>query len=757
MDRRALAFTSIGIVLLAALPARAAELAVEEFATVTRVTIPALDGGEWIVNESVRAFDMRTGAVDLGMTVPTLPGGSRLAALEVWEGNGNTGISIRFTCTCTTTHFRGEAGVVIVDISEAPPPDPVQAEAVEPPGPDTPAKAVKSDEEPEEPPQEPDEPHKTVELAGPAGPVDPPEPEEPEESVRDAPPAPAPTTRRKRASPGAETAEKAPRSSLPPETKPVAVVQARFTEVVRARTAPARPARPAPGDEAILRAPLPRAKPANRRPRPSAPQGEDAAIDALRAVVLSKLAAGVEEGRITMESGKGAASAYVPAGCPDEAALDLKRLTGSDGFREALPALRADVYDEMKQVNPAAVRMLARHFLAFGLGEEARNVIAAFDGEGPAEKLIVEMATVLEGNGKTMSSGLLIKPGCGPRAAVWRAMVAAESRTGTVGAIYDEARNTVLDLPDPLRKILGARIALGLIDEGDRESAMRLWRNMERATGPRTPELDLLEAHTDEGRQLDTLLAIARSRSPLAGEAAMRAADMLLLNEDRARAEHLGATLEDLIFIHRGTATETSLSLALAQLQARYGNLAAALTALAKKADDQPERAEHWRSIARETIRVATESADPVARPRDFDTILASLEYLDDSPSSDGAKFSLVRKLMSVGGAHIVESVLTPAIRRRAPEARRLLAEAKLLMGDAAGARRLLAGLEDEDSEALQARTATLSASGSAETARDRFAPVGEIPRAATISGARALMEKAEEDLSIIEELLADG
>jgi len=492
-----------------------------------------------------------------------------------------------------------------------------------------------------------------------------------------------------------------------------------------------------------------------------ATESEDAAIDALREAVLSRLALGVEQGRITMDADNGARPQYVPAGCPDEAALDLKRLIGSDDFREALPTLRADVYDEMKQVNPAAVRTLARHFIAFGLGEEARNVIAAFkgegDGDGAAEKLIVEMATVLEGDGATMSSGLLIKPECGPRAAVWRATVAAESETGTVRGIYDEARNTVLDLPGPLRRILGARIALGLIDEGDRESAMRLWRNLQQATGPGTPELDLLEAHTDEAHQLESLLAIARSRSPLAGEAAQRAAAMLLRSEDRERAERLGAALEDLIFVYRDTDAETGLSFALAQLQARYGDLASALTALAKKADDQPERAEHWRSIARETIRVATEGADPVARPRDFDTILASLQYLDDSPASDGAKFSLVRKLMAVGGANIVESVLTTQIRDRSPEARRLLAEARLLMGDAAGARRLLAGLKGEDSQTLQARAALQGASGSADTARDRFGPAGAAPREASISGARALMEKTEEDLSIIEELLADG
>jgi len=447
----------------------------------------------------------------------------------------------------------------------------------------------------------------------------------------------------------------------------------------------------------------------------------------------------------------------VPAGCPDEAALDLKRLTGSQDFRAAMPALRSDIFDEMKQVNPAAVRALARHFVAFGLGAEARNVLAAFDTDGAPEKLILSMASVLEGEGATIGENLLLKPGCGPRAAVWHAAVASEGTSGTVREIYENARNAILDVPGPLRKILGARIALGLIDEGDRESAMRLWRNLETATGPRTPEMRLLAAYAADGNQLNNLLALAETRSPAAGEAAIRAANILLDTQNRAQAERLGSTLEDLTFIQRGTPFESPLSLAHARLQARYGNLAAALTVLAEKADDQPERADHWRSIARETIRVATEGADPVTRPHDFDTILASLKYLDDSAGSDAAKFSLVRKLMNIGGAPIVESVLKPEILERSTEARRLLAEAKLLMGDATGARKLLDGLNDDESALLQKRTEATTGTAGADSARELFAPVKRPSGKASISDARALMDEADADLSIIEELLADG
>ena len=122
MNRLALPFLSVGAALLSTVSAQAAALTVEEFDAMTRVTIPALEEGEWTVNRSVRAFDMRIGSVDLGMTDPVLPDESRLSAVEVWEGKTDTGISIRFTCDCTTSHFDGEGGVTIVDIARRIPP-----------------------------------------------------------------------------------------------------------------------------------------------------------------------------------------------------------------------------------------------------------------------------------------------------------------------------------------------------------------------------------------------------------------------------------------------------------------------------------------------------------------------------------------------------------------------------------------------------------------------------------------------------------
>jgi len=702
-------------------PALAADVVVEEFDTLTRITVPGTPAAGWTVRNGSRSIDLRKFGTDLDLESPPLGDGSRLETLGVWKGSVNAGISIRFSCDCEASHYYNDGGSVIIDVTARTTPLPLPT---------------------------------PLPLLTPLIPLTP---------------------------LGIEAASTTERVETPQFLRPVETVASTVIigehvptawnrpTVTMAEAAPGRPAPPRQRKEEpwrlaniLVATPLPRPKPAIGIIEPGTAtnpvESEDAAIDALRDSILEKLALGVEQGRIVMDTGpeRGGGS-YVPAGCADEAALDLKRLTGSDDFRAALPRLRADVYDDMKQLNPAAVRNLARHFIAFGLGAEARNVIAAFETSGPPERMILDMASILEGETDGLGDSLLLKPDCGPRAAVWRGMVAAEAGDGTVAAIYDTAREAIYDVPGPLRKILGARIAVGLIDEGQRETAMRLWRNLQVATGPATPEMQLLGTYAVEGTVLDRMLGLSETRSPIAVEAALRAADMLAQTTNRGAAERLGMTLDDLAFLYRDSQSEAPLSLAQAKLQARYGDLASALTALAEKVEDHPERADHWRGIAHETIRVATEGADPVARPHDFDTILSSLRYLDDSPASDAAKLSLARKLLNIGGAHIVDTVLTAPTLKRSTEARRLLAEARLLTGDAPGARKLLAGLGDDESAPLRDRAAAMGKTVTIDSARALFAPVKRPPETASISAARDLLDEADADLSIIEELLADG
>lgn len=685
--------------------ALAADVLVEEFDALTRITVPGTLKEGWTVRNGTRSIDLRKFGTDLEIESPPLSDNGRVETLGIWKGSVNAGVSIRFSCDCEATHYFGDGGNVVIDVTARTTPLPIEA-----------ASSIAR-----------------VNTAQRPRPVE------------------------------TETRATTPVTDLHVPTewnRPTVTIG----EPARERSAAPSRRKEEPWRLAnlLVATPLPRPKPpvepAGADALKTVTNSDDAAIDALRDSILEKLAVGVEQGRIVMDTGaeRGSGS-YVPAGCADETALDLKRLTGSDQFRESLPRLRADVYDDMKQMNPAAVRNLARHFIAFGLGAEARNVIAAFETSGPAERLILDMASILEGETDDIGESVLMKPDCGPRAAVWRGMVAAEKDDGTVTATYDTAREAIFDVPGPLRKILAARIAMGLIDEGERETAMRIWRNLQVAAGPNTPEMQLLGAHAVEGNTLNRLLGLSETRSPIAVEAALRAADMLAETTNRAAAERLGMTLDDLAFLYRESEAEAPLSLAHAKLQARYGDLASALTVLAGKAEEHPERADHWRGIAHETIRVATEGANPVARPHDFDTILSSLQYLDESPSSDAAKLSLARKLMDVGGAHIVDTVLTAPTLKRSTEARRLLAESRLLMGDAAGARKLLAGLKDEESAPLRERAAAMGKTVTIDSARALFAPVKRPPETASISAARDLLDEADADLSIIEELLADG
>ena len=665
MLRHALSLTAA----LAAAPALAADITVEEFPGLTRIVVPARSA--WTVSQTPRGLDLVTRDTGFPLSSPALRSGSRLSALDVWSGGTNSGIDIRFGCDCTASHYEN-GGAVVIDIAARIAPTAASRSA----------------------------------GWGRA-------------TIRQPTPEPASTTVRENTRTGDRD-----------EAWRLANVLV-GTPIPRRR--PERPTRPT-------------------STVPALPESTDPALDALRDSVMESMAFAVEQGRVTLERNAERSRALpVPAGCPDEAGLDLKRLVPQGSFRTASTGLRAAVYDDLKQIDPAAVRRLARYFIAFGLGEEARNVIKAFETTGKAETQIMTMANVLAGRTGDLEGTLLLKPGCGPRAAVWRAAVDASAKTGTVNKTYNETGGGLYDLPDPLRKVLGGRIALGLITEGERDVALRLWRDLETADGPDTPEMALLAAYARNAEPLDDLISLAASRSPIAGEAAIRAATLLTGRDDHARAERLGYLLEDLVFLYGDTPIGADLNLAFAQLQGRYGDLASALKILNAKALAQPERAGHWRDVAHETIRTASDGADPIERPADFEIVLSALQYLDDSPASDTAKIALTRKLMDAGGAHLAGNILKPALIKRSIEAKRLLAEAKLRDGDAAGARALLKGLRDKQSAdemaGLKARNATAAL----------FGPDPAAPEAASITAARRLMEDTETDLSIVKELLVDG
>ncbi len=496
--------------------------------------------------------------------------------------------------------------------------------------------------------------------------------------------------------------------------------------------------------------------------RPEPMNDFDSAIEGIRSAVEAQINEAALQGQITLSGGNGFNRKPLDKGCPDEAALDLRRLTDTVSFREPIPSLRAAVLDEMKQINPTAVRALSRHFVAFGLGTEAKAVFGSFGTGGEAEDLIIDMANYLDGEFSKLSESALFYKQCGRNAAVWRAALAAVQRTGGVREAYAAADGAVLDLPDTLRLNLGAQIALGLIDEGDKTTAMRIWRNLENARGPETAAQRLLRAYiqpedASEMAPLSILADLSETRTPEAIPAVLRATEILIKGFDRGDAKRVRQSLDDLIYIYEGTDKEAGLVLARAKMNARYGNLASALQELKARLSDEPENAGYWSELIQRTIRSAIEGADPIERPGDFAKILRVQSDLDQSPQSDVARLSLARQAVDSGAAHVATDVLPKPVLARSMDARKIMAEAALKMGRSKQAITLLNGAKDKDSIALRRRAMTLSADDVRTVSAGRFDTAPTATQDAPLAHARQLLDQSITDLTTVEEMLSDG
>ncbi len=699
-----------------ALPAMAEPVLITEYPGMTRITVPFVTGGDWRVKRSPGKIALTTAVGDAVLSAKAVTPDSRLSTLSVWKGEKDSGIDIAYTCDCTPGIYTNDARQMVIDLKQNDAPSLVPATVM-----------VRS-------------PARSATASGWNA---------SRKVAPSAAPRPAPIQPRQVA--------QTPEAPVRPRALR-ALAEGPRRIVIGASSA----------DESLAASPVPRARPriaaaAPKAPRPANVSESDASIDAIRKSVLSQLDAAADEGVIQLsQSGRLAAAANLPPECPDEAALDFARLVDTSSFRGPLPELRAAVFDDMKQLSAGSVRALARHFIAFGLGPEARSVFESFGTEGDVETTMLDMAAFLEGNYDALKDSALFQKACGPRAAIWRTALAAVEGSGTVSDLYPVTDGLVFRLPDALNKILGAQIALGLFDEGDSERAMRLWRALDVAGGPETPEMRLLAAYTRPPNAppetiLPRLIDVAETRQPESAEAALRAATILETTFDNDSAGRLRSDLDDLIFAYRGSAMERPLVLARTRLNARYGDLNSALEDLQARIGAEPAKSEEWRRLIQQTIKSAVKQADAGANPADFNAILKAQVNLDASPEADESRVTLARKLIDAGGAHLIDKVITPQVFRRSSDARKVFADALVRRGLADKAMLVLARSDDDESLAMKERIRTLGATDMRVRLEDRFDALPTASTDAPLTYARDLLEGSISDLNQIEEIMTDG
>lgn len=360
---------------------------------------------------------------------------------------------------------------------------------------------------------------------------------------------------------------------------------------------------------------------------------------------------------------------------------------------------------------------LARLFISFGFGAEARAVIAALAPRHPDAAILDALAHIVDAD--SPPPGILDNQAdCPGRAQLWLAL--ATSIPGTP----DDVLVAVSELPLPLRRHLSARLISIYLEAGDKPTAEAIRASVGRAAGPHGDGFNLAAARLDAADQqphgLRTVRNLAQSASPVADEAL--ALHLALGNQGgpppeppaMARAE---IRADDLRGTDTGFRLETELIMA--ALRIDDFELAGSRLADAITAGLLPdERAD---ALVAEYVSALAERASD-------ETVLVHAAAMKDTilsrPYSAPGRSALAQRLADLGFARLARDYLPTGVDGGSDLA--LTAEVLLLAGDPLRALALLEDVVAPDDRQLGVRAAALRALDRLEEAATLYDSLGD-------------------------------
>jgi hypothetical protein len=450
--------------------------------------------------------------------------------------------------------------------------------------------------------------------------------------------------------------------------------------------------------------------------------------------------------------------------CRDEASYDVGAWVPGDLTpAEAIAALQASLAPDLDSIDEERAIALARLYVGFGFGAEARAVLAALAPRHPEAALLEEMALIVDGE-PVRSDILAAEAACPGRAQLWAALASGEP---------GEARDVIVavsELPVTLRRQLAPRVMSNLIAEGDASAAEAVRGTVERTEGPHGAPFALaaaqMEAQRDQDPDLATVRDLAGGSAPSADEAL---AVMLEVSrgQDEVPDSALLARAETRADDLRGTALGTRLEIGLihAYLHAADFNRAAPWFATVMEAEAPPPGG--GAPLARDFFSALGQRGtdeDLLVHAARFEGRASDLVRLEPSGAAIAAR------LLDLGFPGLALRYLPE--RPADPETLELGARARLLSGDPEGALALLDGADPRDPDRALVRDEALRALGRADEAEvtpvasapDPFADAAnpgaettaeETGARAAAGTARALVQASEEARQRIDALLA--
>lgn len=180
--------------------------------------------------------------------------------------------------------------------------------------------------------------------------------------------------------------------------------------------------------------------------------------------------------------------------CPNDALIAVQDWGDTSRFGDQIGHWRSGLSEEFDRLNRTAALGLARNYVYFGFGIEARRTLA-LDGDLIAENaMLVALTDIVDGAPLEPHNALIHFTGCDSDIAFW-AILAQKTLPKTTALNVDAALRTLNKLPVHLRIFLGPVLSNRLLEAGDIETANDVLRNVARAQNDPDSDLTMAQAN----------------------------------------------------------------------------------------------------------------------------------------------------------------------------------------------------------------------------------------------------------------------
>ncbi|SMY08224.1 hypothetical protein [Flavimaricola marinus] len=428
--------------------------------------------------------------------------------------------------------------------------------------------------------------------------------------------------------------------------------------------------------------------------------------------------------------------------CISDEMLGLDTWGDDRDFSTQIADHRRILTGEFDAYPEGSIEDLAKTYIFFGFGQEARQVLA-LDGQGSQERLVLDALSRVVDDVPQRNGVLDDQMDCSGFVVMWAALA-----NGSLGESSTDGRNAAVMafrlLPDQLRGHLGARLARLFLEAGDSTTADMILTASQRLETGHTVEADLtgaavIESTEGAGPAIEVLGAMADEDTRMTADGLVQLINLLL-----AEGRTVDDPLLDLASAMRFEAggSDDARKLGLAELRARTARdeFDAALVLVSDV------------SLPIAQVDRDAQTSQVVAEMAERGDTASFLEFaFADLPNglSAEAENAVAKRLLEVGFPDRAMSILAgPAVQEAMAERRYLRGEAAAEIGDIDALNAALIGLSDP--RAAQIRARALAASGDFQSALAEELQQPDAvasPEGAWRAGAWTLLESGDDPL----------